>query len=333
MPFKRVNTIPFDSGQQSRPLLIDEVDAMTHLKLVLSGWLVVSSRLTLSEDNILRLLHRIQLEWGGKTIKTYGDNGAIGSAGKFLYYKQQTDEGVLPQFTAPGTAVATHPFVAELSIPFVLPKKLYASLKEGERNAYAMKTDERELNLIVDWGSLSDVFSAGAATASAIQLEVIAVTNPGLNKRLNNMRNKGSRFLIIEHLQSPNVQAGATTEEQHPMDRKGVLLYTFCMGFDNGVRDHANFNRLTYKVNNSDTWSDASVDAFRARAKETAGLQATALPTGIIPVYHDNELNGDNGIPLTDVQKIKSFGLTLNHDALTGTFRLFHHHVYIEKVQ
>lgn len=323
MPVIRTGDVAYPgSASQSRPSIVSVADSIVELELTLRGELVVTGALTLREDNILRLIRRIQVNLGGNPIKIIGDNSGLGAAFKILYYMNQLQYGDLPEFTAPGTGVATHTFEAAVRIPFSLPENLSKQLGVG-RHASAMQAVEEDLEVVIDWGDTTDIFSAGTATLQNTLVEIDAVTDPNINP-------VPQSFQLKEQTQNLQLTAGANTNEPAPLNRQGTVPYIFLLGIDNSVRDDDAYNRLRFFRNNNELEMDKSWLALKANAKSRAKLQGAVLPVGISMAIFDQAMDMSQAIPVGDQAETKGWRVDVDHDALTNDFRLFAHHFALE---
>ena len=318
MPKPRSGTIAFVEGAQARPFLVSVKDTMTDIILRLTGVLTVTVGLTLNEDDIMRLLRRIQFTLDGNPFKIIGDSSGNGAAGKLMYYANQLLYGVLPEYTPPGVGVAAHPFDLTIKIPLSLPKRLSGAMGQG-RHITSLQTGARELEIVVDWGNLADIYSVGTATLANVQIEVIPVTDP----RLNDMPN---RMFLQEQTQNLQVTAGANTNEVVQLNKSGLVPYIIMLGLDTDVRNDAVWNRLYFRRNTTEVEIDMSWEAMKAEAKAAASLQGATLPAGINLALFDEAEDGQGMLDVGDQEFTKGWDLTVDHDALGAAFRLFAHH-------
>lgn len=318
MPKIRTGQIPFTANSQSRPSLITVKDAITDVMLRLSGDLVVTGAVTLLEDNILRLVQRVQLLLDGNPFKIIGDSSGLGAAFKLLFYANKFQYGVFPPFTAPGVGVATHPFDVTVKIPLSLPRNLSDQMGMA-RHISSMIVGARDLEVNVDWGDTPDIFSAGVATLANVSIEVIAVTDPNLNEIEEHM-------ILQEATQNLAVTAGVNAREQVVLNKSGLLPYIFMMGIDNGIRADAVWNRLLFLRNTTLQELDMSWEAMRAAAMQIASLQDAALPLGINLAVFDEDEDGAGALDVGDGEETSGWDLQVDHAALTAAFRLFAHH-------
>lgn len=324
MPKVRTGQIALTENQQSNPSDIAIADTVTDLLLTLTGELNVTAAATLFEDGIMRLLQRIQVTLGGETIKEIGDNGVNGAALKMLFFFNQLQYGVLPQLTQPAVGVGVNAFNVSVRIPFSLPPRLSSALGAG-RHISAMQAVDEDLQIVVDWGAVGDVISAGTATLQNVSLEVAAVTDPNLNEIETPM-------ILNEKTQNLQLTTGANTADQVSLNRVGTVPYIMLLGIDAGARNSDVWNRLTYLRNTVERELDLSWDAMQAASKEAAGLQGVTLPVGVNMALFDESEDLSGALPVGDQRETKGWQLQINHDALTAAFRLFHHHYSLERI-
>lgn len=322
MPKIRTGTIPFAAGAQSRPHLITVKDAITDVMLRLTGELVVAvDVIALAEDDILRLVRRLQVTLDGMPLKIIGDSSIYGAAFKLLHYFNQIQFGTLPEYVPPGTAIATHAFSATVRIPFSMPERLAVGLGEG-RHLSSLQIEARELEIVVDWGVVADVGTpAGAGTAALqnVAIEVIAITDPSYN-------DLDERMILQEATQNLAVTAGANTNEQVPLNKSGLVPYIMLLGLDTSCRNDAVWNRLTFNRNTTNRELDMSWEAMRSATKDAGGLQGATLPTGVAMALFDEDKDGGGFLDVGDSEETSGWDLVVDHDALGAEFRLFAHH-------
>ncbi len=330
----KLGSISYTSDSQSPAFKVAVKDTISRIFLRLTGNVVVTGALTLTEDSILRLLQKIRVQIGGKDVKSYGLNNAIAAAGKRLYYANQYYYGVLPTLNEPAVGVATNPFDVMLTIPFALPPRLQenqptaildantgqiagAGAKEtfslNGRMASCLSPQDNEIEIVVDWGTHTDLYSAGTATGlTNCELEVIAELVPALN---------GIQMPYLWHQIDKNAElsAAASSEQETDLDKKGVCPWIDLLCFDNSLRADDVFNNLQVMVNGTYRAFYASFGAAKADLKQAGGLQATALPTGVNAIIFDKEENGEGGLVL-DSGAISEAKFILDQDALTGTY-------------
>lgn len=321
MAQKRVGVINFASGTQSEAFKIPIKKPIMFIDLIMTGTLVVTGALTLSEDNVLRILRRIQLLLGGKVKKTIGDNSVFASAGRLLYYMAQPLAGMVPDFVPPGVGVATHSFKAALRIFVGMPEQLSKNLENGDllRQATAMQPGSEDLELFVDWGTINDIFSAGAATfGDNPVLEVVV----GYDDTINIPQ----AFEWQEFTQSLGIAtgAGANSDFTDDLQKFGTTPYALLMNFDTALLSDAEMNRLRFVINEQIDILDGSWDKLKSDFKAFSGLQA-AVPTGLALAMYDQQLDMGGAIQANDAKIISGWKVHVDHDALTATNRLYAH--------
>ena len=325
MPKIKVGDVALVDNGPSPSVRIAVKDAIVDVVLCLTGSLVVSSALTLIEDDILNLVKRVVFLLGGKPLRTFGDNSRYGSAFRMLsLVHNRLWYGVLPDHSAPATGVATNAFRATVSVPFRLSDLLFRGVPKVGRNITAMLSGAQELEMVVDWGTTSDIFSAGAATFLDVKIEVIAVTDPSLNRLP-----RDARMLLREETQNLGVGAGANTAEVLDLNRRGQEPGMFVSVVDNSLRNDALVNRVQVKGNLSETLLDESWAALRAESRARSGLQV-ALPTGVAAAWFDEDGDLSGAVNLDDPAAVKSFQAILDRDAGTGTYKVQAHHVHLD---
>lgn len=322
MAQKRVGVVNFASGTQSEAFKIPIRKPITFIDVILTGTLVVTGALTLSEDNVLRILRRIQLVLGGKVKKTIGDNSVFASAGRLLYYMAQPLAGIVPDFVPPGAGVATHAFKASLRIFVAMPEQLSKNIANGDviRQTTALQPGSEDLELFVDWGTINDIFSAGAATfGDAPQLEVIVGYDETIIVAQALEWQEFTQSLALAS------GAGANSDFTDDLSKFGSTPFALLMGFDTALLDSDVWNRLRFVVNEQIDILDGSWDFYQAAFKASSGLQA-ASPTGLGLALYDQALDLGGAIQTNDPSKISGWKVHLDHDALTATNRLYAHH-------
>jgi hypothetical protein len=325
MPQKKVGVIPYRSGQQADPFKIPVRAPITSIDLVLTGTLTVTVAITLVEWTILNLLRRVQLQINGDVKKNIGDNSYYGAGGRMLYFGNQAYYGNIPDYIAPGVGVAAHTFKAVLRIPVQMPKLLTSELEgnaELVRKSTAMQPGSGRVEVLVDWGTLSDVFSAGTATfTTAPEIEVITNSDPTL-------QGIPQTFDFHEHTQQLGISSGAGANADFPDDlsRIGVEPYALLLGIDNGLLDDDVYNRIKFSLNEELDVIDGSWNFYKNAYKLAAGLQATASPTGVGLALFDMDKDLGNAIQANDTINVKGWKAHVDHDALTSINRLLVHH-------
>lgn len=317
--------IDLTSGQRAPTFRVPVKSTLGRLILRLTGNLVVTAAATLREDGILRLLKRIELDIGGVRVKTIGDGNALSGAGPLLYYMNQFYYGSVPQLSQPAVGVATNAFSATLSIPFEMPPALSNQYPQNKdfsgRNISMLSPTEKEIELNVDWGAVADVISAGTATLSATRLEVISVVYPQFDS-------VQMPLLLHENTKQATLSTGANADERTEMDRVGVVPAIGILSFDNTVRDDGVFNGIDAIINGNNHVYDMSWEAMRANAKEQSGLAAVTEGAGM--VVFDREENLQGALVL-DAGDVKNFQMSIDHAALTATWRVLLHVLSLQK--
>lgn len=136
------------------------------LWLRITGNLVVTVLATLHEDGILNLIRRIELLANGKDVIKSLSGYNLGQINRDYF-------STAPMVSEPAVGVATNAFEVLLHLPFqMIEEDLRGSLDPRNLTGY---------DLNIQWGTVSNVITAGTATLTNVTLRVEAdETEPGM---------------------------------------------------------------------------------------------------------------------------------------------------------
>lgn len=314
----KVGSIVFQSGTRANTFKMPVADPVTEIRLAVTGNLDVTVAATLRQLGDLNIFKKITVSRGGRQIKVIGLNGQVASAGKFIYLTAQVAQGFLPDRTAPAVGVAVNPFSYTLPIFFEVPRTFLRNAGARAGALTAIQPSEKSLDIDIDFGTVADVISAGTATLTGINIDVIAVVDTALHGIRNG---KTPLMIFAEHSKQLAIAsgAGANTHFQDDIDAIGGLMQAALIGFDNSVLTDTAYNSLIMRVNGTDERISGTWLALKAATKGMAGLQGTILPEGLAWLQVDDGLDGTGIIDMSDTKLTKSVKVEVDHDALTAT--------------
>lgn len=322
----RVGVVPYAVSRQAQPLRVAVADPIDSLELVFTGIISVpAGGAVWLEDDMLRVLRRIQMTIGGRPFKIIGDNSQWASGGRLAHHFTKILYASAPLATPPAAAEGDNAFTYSMKIPFTLPEALSRKISLENRKSTILKTGGEDIDFIVDWGAITDATATANVSITNAQVEVIANTDPllvGLPRSL---------ALLKENSQQLPILAGLNTAEELDLNRIGNVPYSLIWNIDNDLQDDISINRITIKANVTDILMDESWDALKAAMQDAVGRQVPA-DLGVNLILYDEGQAGDKILPAGDVALVRKLAATLDHDALTATYRLVFHHYYIETV-
>lgn len=324
MPQVRVGIVPFTAGQQAQPLRVAVADPIDELELIYSGVITVpAGGCTWLEDQMLRVLRRIQMTIGGRPFKVIGDNSVFASGGRLLSHFTPLLYASRPLRNLAAATEGSNAFSYSMKIPFTMPPALSKKIRRRDRQATVLKTGGEDIDLVVDWGTIVDATATANVAIASANIEVIAHTDPSLAKL------ETSLALFKENTQQLAILAGANNAEELDLNRAGMEPYMLLWNIDDSLQDDAAINRLQIKANVTDVLADMSWLATQAVMQDAVGRQI-APDVGVSGILFDEGEDGESFLPAGDVALVRKLAAIVDHDALTATFRLIAHHYYIE---
>lgn len=322
----RVGVVNYVENQQAPRLRVAVADPIDELELVLTGEIEVPvGGMVVLEDSVLRVLRRVQMAIGGRPFKVIGDNSQFASGGRLLFHFTKLLYASNPLENAPALVQGQSAFSYSMKIPFTMPPALSRKVDRRDRQSTVLKTGGEDIELIVDWGTVPDFTATASVLINAMQLEVIAHTDPTLGAM------EASVALFKENTQQLAITAGLNAAEELDLNRAGMEPYALVWAIDNSLQDDAMVNNIQIKANITDLLKDMSWDALQAILQDAVGRQI-APDAGVNAVIFDEGLDGETMLPAGDVAEVRKLSAIVDHDALTPTFRLIFHHYYIETV-
>lgn len=318
----KLGNITWAEGQQSAPFRVTTADALKMLVISITMVLDVTVAATLRELGGLNICKQITVNRGGKTIKRYGLNGQVASAGKELYLMSQKMFGYVTPYAAPAVGVAANAFSMTFNIPFSVPDLLLKNAAAGAGDLCALQPSEKAVDLYIDFGAVADVISAGTATLTTPVIEVIAVVDPALNV-LRTAKVNGNPLplgIFAEHAKQLGIASGAGANPSFidTIDPIGELLHVGIIGWSTNVLTDTIYNTLELLKNGTDRIVSGSWAAHQAQAKADAGLQAATFPTGACWLPVDGGYKGQ-GLDMSDRSLVQSVNIVVDHDATAAT--------------
>lgn len=157
-----VGTIPFTSGQLGAKLQIPRDNPIRWLTLRFRYGLTTGGVApTYTEDDILNLCKKIRLVMGGNDIK-------YNVSCKLAYYIEKFEKKTAPFKIAPTSSTSTTAdAVVTLMIDFATQR-----LNENDKTALLLADTLSSLDLLIDWGAVTDLASANAPTINASEVTV-----------------------------------------------------------------------------------------------------------------------------------------------------------------
>lgn len=157
-----VGTIPYTSGQLGAKLQIPRDNPIRWLALRFRfGLTTGGSAPTYNEDDILNLIKKIRLVMGGNDIK-------YNVSGKVAFYVEKFEKKTQPNKVAPtSSTTTTADAIVTLMIDFATNR-----LNENDKTALLLADTLSSLDLLIDWGTASDLASANAPTINASEVTV-----------------------------------------------------------------------------------------------------------------------------------------------------------------
>lgn len=159
---RSLSTIPFVSGATNQKLQLPRDNPIRWIALRFRFGLTTGAAApTYTEDDILNLIKKIRVVANGNDIIT-------NVSGRMAFYIEKFEKKTQPFKIAPTTAVST---TADAVVTVVIDYALNR-LNENDKSALLLADTKGSLDLLIDWGSVTDLASANAPTINASEVTV-----------------------------------------------------------------------------------------------------------------------------------------------------------------
>lgn len=271
-------------------------------------------------DGVRRFLRQIFLTINGKDIQTIGSNQIRGGAGIMMTGLHIWQKQLPSRVDVPDAPAAQ--FTAELNMlmPIAVPYNRYGKV------AQALTAYRRDLmgeaRLGIFWGNAGDLLTSdGVESIVAASVDVAAYVDRSLDKNMKGVGNlrqlaidKGS--LLRAYPLTHTINAAANVLQDEDIPKIGLEAFRAGYVYDNGVRDDALVNRVTYFRKTGDESLDLRFQSLQGFSEAVAETNDPAgMETGQYGVVWDRnyDFSGLEKTGLNTGAKVR-----FDHDGATG---------------